>query len=110
MTRARKALIVRTSAVSETAPSASVIGDGLQAVATAFDRLTGVMAYLAALEHSETAGEQRQLAAVIYQTAAKRFGGVKYDGQPIDQATIDQLDAMWAKFFNVDIKKLRGRR
>jgi hypothetical protein len=97
----------RRRAVSETA---SEIADGLRSVAAAFDRLAGVCAYLAASEHSNTPGRQRELAGVIYHTAAQRFGGVKYDGQRIDQATIDQLDAMWCAMFRIDPKKLRGGR
>lgn len=97
----------RRQAVSE---SAEEIADGLRSVAAAFDRLAGVCAYIAAAEHSDTPGRQREMAGVIYHTAAQRFGGVKYDGAKIDEATIIELDAMWCALFRIDPKKLRGGR
>jgi hypothetical protein len=104
---AQKARIVeRAEPVPEIA---SEIGDALRAVSDSFLTFAGIAAYIAASEHSETAGEQRQLAAVMFHTAAKRFGGVKYDGQHIDQATIEELDAMWCQFFKIDPKKLPKR-
>lgn len=105
---ARKAQIIeRAEPVSEIA---SEIGDRLQAVSESFLTCAGIFAYIAAAEHSSTAGEQRQLAAVMFHTARQRFGGVKFDGARIDQQTIDELDEMWCKFFKVDRKKLRGGR
>lgn len=85
----------RSRTVSEMV--ASEIADGLKAVADEFLTLAGVGAYLAASRHSDTAGEQRQLAAVIFQTARLKFGGVKYDGRKIEEADIAQLDALWSK-------------
>lgn len=89
---------------------ASEIADALHRVAESFETFAGIVAYIAAAEHSGTAGEQRQLAAVMTHTARQKFGGVKFDGQQIDQATINELDDMWCRFFKVDRKKLRGGR
>jgi hypothetical protein len=88
---------------------ASELADSLNAAADGFLTLAGVIAYGAASEHSETAGEQRQLAAVIFHTASKRFGGVKYDGQRIEDADIGELDAMWCKLMKIDPKDLPRR-
>ncbi len=95
MSSARKALIIREARpVSEIA---SEIADALGRVAEELCAISGSLAYIAAETHSETAGEQRELAAVIYHTARKRFGGIKYDGVEIGKATIEQLDKMWLK-------------
>lgn len=104
---ASKAAILKDRPVTEIA---SEIAGGLSQAGESFLTLAGIMAYIAAAEHSETAGEQRQLAAVMFHTAKLKFGGVKYDGQRIDQATIEDLDAMWMKFFRIDPKKLKGGR
>lgn len=104
MSRARKARILeRVEPVSETAV-ASEIADAIHRLADACygmkDELSGIagaLSYLAAAKHSGTAGEQRQLGAVIYQTSVKRFGGLKYDGEPIDQMTIESLDKAFRK-------------
>ena len=103
--RARKAQI-RVKAVPEIA---SEIAGALDRVSDSFLTFAGIAAYIAAAEHTETAGEQRQLAAVMFHTARQKFGGVKYDGQHIDQATIEELDAMWCRFFKIDPKKLPKR-
>lgn len=76
---------------------ASEIADALNRNADELAAIAGSLAYIGAANHAKTAGEQRQLAAVIYCTAKQRFGGVKYDGLPIDRATIEELDAMWLK-------------
>lgn len=76
---------------------ASEIADALNRLADEVACVAGSLAYLAAAKHSGTSGEQRQLAAVAYCTAKQRFGGIKYDGVKIDQATIEQLDLMWLK-------------
>jgi hypothetical protein len=108
MSRARsKAIIEKAEPVSETA---SQIADALHAVSESFLTCAGIFAYVAAAEHSGTAGEQRQLAAVMFHTAKLKFGGVKYDGQRIDEATISELDDMWCRFFRIDPKKLKGGR
>ena len=92
---ARKQLIVRkASPVSEIA---SEIAEALNRAADELAGIAGSLAYIAASKHSGTAGEQRQLAAVIYETGVRRFGGIKYDGEPIDQATVDELGKMWRK-------------
>jgi hypothetical protein len=106
-TAAKARIIGRAKPVSEIA---SEIGDKLQAVSESFLTLAGIAAYIAASEHTATAGEQRQLAAVMFHTARQRFGGVKYDGALIDQSTINELDEMWCQFFKIDRKKLRGGR
>jgi hypothetical protein len=86
MSTARKTAIVRkANPVSETA---SVIADALSDVAAA-------LCFDAATKYEGTAGEQRQIAGVMFHIAQKRFGGIKYDGQAIDQASIEQLDKMW---------------
>jgi hypothetical protein len=106
--RSRKqAIVERASTVSEN--PASEIAEALHRVADTFETLGCIMAYCAAADMVETAGEQRQLAAVMHQTARLRFGGVKYDGQVINDQNIDELDAMWCKFFKVDPKKLPKR-
>lgn len=79
---------------------ASEIAEALSRLADEVACVSGSLAYMAAGKHSGTAGEQRQLAAVIYHTARKRFGGVKYDGVAIDRATIEQLDKMWLKMLD----------
>ena len=89
---------------------ASEIAASIDRAADAFASLAGVIAYLAAMDHSETAGEQRQLAAVIFHTAAQRFGGVKYDGRVIDAATVEDMDEMWMRVFKMDPGKLKGGR
>jgi hypothetical protein len=105
--RSRKqAIVERASAVPEIA---SEIAEALHRVADTFETFGCIMAYCAAADMAETAGEQRQLAAVMFATAKQRFGGVKYDGQPITEANIDELDAMWCRFFKVDPKKLPKR-
>jgi hypothetical protein len=78
-------------------PEVGEVADALQAIADELAGIGGALSYLAASKHSGTAGEQRILGAVIYQTALKRFGGLKYDGEPIDQATIESLDKMMRK-------------
>jgi hypothetical protein len=45
----------------------------------------------------------------MHQTARLRFGGVKYDGLAISDSNIEELDAMWCRFFKVDPKKLPKR-
>ena len=95
MSRARKRLILeRAEPVTE---MASVVADALDRLADEVAGVAGALSYLAASKHSGTAGEQRQLGAVIYHTAIKRFGGLKYDGEPIDQMTIDNLDKAFRK-------------
>jgi single-stranded DNA-specific DHH superfamily exonuclease len=105
MSSARKRAIVE-AAVPEIA---SEIAEALHRVADSFETLACVFAYGAAADMVETAGEQRQLAGVMFATARKRFGGVKYDGQKITEANIEELDAMWCKFFKIDPKKLPRR-
>lgn len=105
MSSARKHRIVE-AAVPEIA---SEIAEALHRVADTFETLACVAAYTAAADLAETAGEQRQLAAVMYETARQRFGGVKYDGLRITEQDLPELDAMWARFFKVDPKKLPKR-
>ena len=104
MSRARsQAIVAKVRPVSETAV-ASEIADAIHRLADACygikDELAGVggaLSYMAAADPKRTAGEQRQLGAVIYHTGRKRFGGLKYDGEVIDQATIENLDKMFRK-------------
>ena len=93
MTRARKSAIMKGRVM----PEQSEVVDALHAIADGLFTVAGSVAYLAAAEHTDTAGEQRQLAAVITQTAKLRFGGIKYDGQRITEAEVDQLDKMLCK-------------
>jgi hypothetical protein len=104
-TRAEKSAIVE-AAVPEIA---SEIAEALHRVADSFETLAGVFAYGAAADLVETAGEQRQLAAVMVATAKQKFGGVKYDGLKITEQDLEMLDAMWLKFFKIDPKKLPKR-
>ena len=87
--RSRKLRILRKAEpVSETA---SIIADALEDVA-------GSICCLASTRfEGMTPGERRQIAAVMFQTAKLRFGGVKYDGQKISQMEIEQLDQLWVK-------------
>jgi hypothetical protein len=64
-------------------------------IAEALTDVAAALCFDAATKYEGTAGEQRQIAGVMFQIAQKRFGGVKYDGVAIDQATIEQLDRMW---------------
>jgi hypothetical protein len=77
--------------------TASEIADAIHRLADECAGIAGALSYLAAAKHSGTAGEQRLLGAVIYQTSIQRFGGLKYDGEPIDQMTIDDLAKTFRK-------------
>lgn len=94
MTASRKYRILREAPVNDVA---SEIADALNHVADELAGIAGALSYLAASKHSETAGEQRILAGVVYHTAVQRFGGLKYDGDPIDQMTIDDLAKTFRK-------------
>ena len=78
---------------------ASEIGDGLHAVADAFDKLAGVMAWVAASEHSDTHGRQKEMAAVILQFAKHGFYSTKVDGKKVCQADEEMLDRMLLAVF-----------
>ena len=71
---------------------ASELAEALHRCADELAGIGGALAYLAAADPRRTAGEQRQLAAVVYRTSVLRFGGVKYDGEPIDKMTIESCD------------------
>lgn len=105
MSRARKQAIVE-AAVPEIA---SEIAEALHRVADSFETLACIAAYQAAADLAETAGEQRQLAGVMYATAKQRFGGVKYEGLRITEQNLEELDAMWCRFFKIDPKRLPKR-
>jgi hypothetical protein len=95
MSRIRKQLIVeKAGPVTEIA---SEIADAINRLADECAGVAGALSYLAASKHSVTAGEQRQLGAVIYHTSVRRFGGIKYDGEHIDQMTIENLDKTFRK-------------
>ena len=95
MSRTRKRLILeRAEPVTEIA---SVVADALDRLTDEVAAVAGALSYLAAAKHSGTAGEQRILGGVIYHTGKQRFGGVKYDGEPIDQMTIDSLEKTFRK-------------
>lgn len=97
MSTARKARIVeRANPMSETAV-ASEIADAIHHLADECAGIAGALAYLAASKHSDSAGRQRELGAVIYHTSVQRFGGVRYDGEPICQMTIDELTTLMRK-------------
>jgi hypothetical protein len=87
MSRIRKALILKAKPVSETA---SLIAEALTDVAAA-------LCFDAATKYQGTAGEQRQIAAVMFHTCQKRFGGVKYDGKKLEQMDVPELDALWQR-------------
>lgn len=84
---ARKAALLGSRPVPEIA---SEIADALQDVAAA-------LCYSAATRYNGTAGEQRQIAATMFHIGQKRFGGVKYDGERIEDMDTRQLDALWNK-------------
>jgi hypothetical protein len=93
--RIRKRLILeRAGPVSEIA---SELVAALNRCADELAGIGGALAYIGAQKHSGTAGEQRLLGGVIYHTSVQRFGGVKYDGDPIDQMTIDDLARTFRK-------------
>lgn len=95
MSRARyRAIVAKASTVPEIA---SEIAEALNRVADELAGIGGALSYFAASKHSGTAGEQRLLGGVIYHTAKQRFGGLKYDGEPIDQMTIESLDKLFRK-------------
>jgi hypothetical protein len=94
MSRSRKYRILREAPVNDVA---SEIADALNHVADELAGIAGALSYLAAGKHSDTAGEQRLLGGVIYHTSIQRFGGLKYDGDPIDQMTIDDLAKTFRK-------------
>lgn len=88
MSYARKRLIIRrANPVSETA---SVIADAISDLAAA-------ICFDAATKYQGTAGEQRQIAATMFHVCQKRFGGLKYDGQKIEDMDMRALDALWQK-------------
>jgi hypothetical protein len=66
-------------------------------IASALQDVAAALCYEAATRYVGTAGEQRQIAATMFHTAQKRFGGVKYDGQRIEEMDIRQLDQLWNK-------------
>jgi hypothetical protein len=88
--RSRKLRILQEATVSES--PASEIAEALHRCADELAGIGGALAYIAAAEHSDNAGRQRELGGVIYRTATLRFGGVKYDGEPIDRMTIENCD------------------
>jgi hypothetical protein len=87
-TARKHAIVAKDDPVPEIA---SELAEALRRCADELAGIGGSLAYLAAAKHSGTAGEQRQLAAVIYHTSIQRFGGVKYDGEPIAQKDLDEL-------------------
>jgi hypothetical protein len=89
---------------------ASEIAEALHRVSESFLTLAGIGAYIAASnDEGLTQGEIRQTAAVMFHTARQQFGGVKYDGQRIENANLEELDAMWCKLLRIDPKKLPKR-
>lgn len=98
MTRARKAEIVRKAANVSESPVASEIAQALTDVAAA-------LCFDAATKYEGTAGEQRQIAGVMFQIAQRRFQDVKVDGVKLDKASTDQLEAMWRNL--IDGRKRR---
>ena len=85
--RRKQAIVERAKPVSEIA---SEIAEALTDVAAA-------LCFDAATKYEGTAGEQRQIAACMFHTGQKRFGGVKYDGRPIGNMDVPELDALWQK-------------
>ena len=103
MSRVRKALIVeKASPMPETA---SRIADGLHDCAAAFRGMTAVLAWLAAAEHSESHGRQKEMAAVILRFATEGYFSTKVDGVKVSEADQEQALAMFNKLF-----PLKGRR
>lgn len=93
MNRARKSLIVRRAKpvdeyVSETR-------EGLDNIADAVRTLAGVFASLAASQHTDTLGNQRNMAGVIYADAQERFGDVLKKLDPKLQTQLESwIDGM----------------
>lgn len=75
----------------------SVVADAMNNVADAMTDVAAALCYEAATRYVGTAGEQRQIAAVMFHTGRQRFGGVKYDGRKIEEMDIPELDALWQK-------------
>lgn len=95
MTRARS-----TAIVSQEAPVTeyeSGVKEAIDNVAHALVDVAGALCYEAATRYVGTASEQRDIAAVMFHTAQKRFGGQKYDGEPIGEMGMRELDALWTK-------------
>jgi hypothetical protein len=74
MNRFRKRLILeRAEPVSE---MATEVREGFDNLADAVRTLCGVMASIAAGQHTHNPGDQRNMAAVIFADASERFGDV----------------------------------
>lgn len=84
--RARKlAIIEKAEPVPETA---SLIAEALTDVAAA-------LCFDAATKYEGTAGEQRQIAGVMFQIAQRRFRDVKVNGEKLCSADAEMLEKMW---------------
>ena len=87
MSRARKSRILgRSHAVSYV----SETREGMDNIADAVRTLAGVMASIAGGMHTETTGEQRDMAGVIYADAHERFGDVLRKLDPKKQEELEQ--------------------
>jgi hypothetical protein len=92
MSRARKALIVQEATVPE---FVSETREGMDNIADAIRTLAGVMASVAAGMHTDTLGNQRNMAGVIYSDAHERFGDVLKKLDPKSQADLQKwLDGL----------------
>lgn len=87
---------------------ASEIGDALHHVADAIEQMSGVFAWVAAADNSDTHGRQKEMAAVILRFAQEGFYSTKIDGVKVCDADQERLDLMFQALFpNFDPKKAK---
>jgi acyl-homoserine lactone acylase PvdQ len=87
MNRARKALIVTEATVSEFEHG---VADAINNLADAVRTVGGVFASVAAGMNTDTVGDQRNMAGVIFQDAQQRFGDLL---KKLDPKTQKQLES-----------------
>lgn len=87
MSRAHKALIVREASVP--GEYVSETREGMDNIADAVRTLAGVMASVAAGMHTDTTGDQRNMACVIFTDACERFGDVHRKLDPKRQSELE---------------------
>jgi hypothetical protein len=99
---ARKHEIVRAAGDGD---YVSEVAQAIERLADAGDSIAAALCYEAATRYIGTAGEQRQIAATMFHTAKRKFGGVKYDGERIEAMDVRTLDALWQKLISGRMKR-----
>jgi hypothetical protein len=90
MNTARKHHIVGRAAMPE---YVSETREGMDNIADAIRTLAGVMASIAAAAHTNTLGNQRNMAGVIFADATERFGDVLKKLDPKNRAELESYIA-----------------